>query len=239
MDEITLTSLALRLRAALDGMTFAEPVAHVYNPLDYAWAVHDEYLERYARGRKRVLFLGMNPGPWGMVQTGVPFGEVPAVRDWLGIMGPVVPPTDQHPKRPVMGFDCTRSEISGQRLWGLFRDRFGAAESFFAEHTVMNYCPLAFLESTGRNRTPEKLPREEREALFAACDQHLRDVVAVSRPEWVIGVGNFAAARAKLACGNDTVRVESIPHPSPASPAANRNWAEQATRRLRDLGVWT
>jgi single-strand selective monofunctional uracil DNA glycosylase len=238
MDELTLKPLALRLRTALDGMTFAEPVSHVYNPLHYAWAVHDEYLERYASGRKRVLFLGMNPGPWGMVQTGVPFGEVPAVRDWLGIMGPVVPPVSQHPARPVTGFNCERSEISGQRLWRLFRNRFGVAASFFAQHTVLNYCPLAFLESTGRNRTPEKLPRREREALFAACDEHLRDVVRVLRPEWLIGVGKFATERARLVCGAEKVQVECIPHPSPANPAANRDWAERTTERLRDLGVW-
>ena len=34
---------------------------------------------------KRVVFLGMNPGPFGMAQVGVPFGEVAAVRDWLRI----------------------------------------------------------------------------------------------------------------------------------------------------------
>jgi single-strand selective monofunctional uracil DNA glycosylase len=27
-------------------------------------------------------------------------------------------------------------------------------------------------------------------------------------------------------------------HPSPASPAANRGWAEAATRQLIEQGVW-
>jgi single-strand selective monofunctional uracil DNA glycosylase len=227
---------ALRLRKALDSLTFAEPVSYVYNPLDYAWSAHSEYLRRYASGRKRVVFLGMNPGPFGMVQTGVPFGEVAAVRDWLGIQAPIEQPVRQHPKRLVEGFACTRSEVSGKRLWGLFGNRFRTAERFFAEHTVLNYCPLAFVEGTGRNRTPEKLSAVERSAVFGECDKHLSDVVRILDPEWVIGVGDFAARRAEHVLGG--VKVGRILHPSPASPAANRDWAGQATAQLGELGVW-
>jgi single-strand selective monofunctional uracil DNA glycosylase len=211
---------------------------HVYNPLEYAWDVHREYLRRYLSGSKRVLFLGMNPGPFGMVQTGVPFGEVAAVRDWLGLAGRVEAPRDAHPKRPVLGFACQRSEVSGRRLWGLFGERFATAERFSAEHAVMNYCPLAFVEATGRNRIPEKLPAPEREALFAACDRHLRDVVHALSPEWLIGVGSFAADRAERVLAGTGVRVARILHPSPASPAANRDWAGVATAQLVELGVW-
>jgi single-strand selective monofunctional uracil DNA glycosylase len=227
---------ALRLRKALDGLTFGEPVSYVYNPLDYAWAAHREYLRRYASGRKRVVFLGMNPGPFGMVQTGVPFGEIAAVRDWLGIYAPIDQPARQHPKRWVEGFGCPRSEVSGKRLWGLFGDRFGTAERFFAAHTVLNYCPLAFVEGTGRNRTPEKLSAVERSAVFGECDKHLSEVVRILDPEWVIGVGDFAAKRAEHVL--DGVNVGRVLHPSPASPAANRDWAGQATAQLCELGVW-
>jgi single-strand selective monofunctional uracil DNA glycosylase len=227
---------ALRLRKALDGLTFAEPVSYVYNPLDYAWAAHREYLRRYATGRKRVVFLGMNPGPFGMVQTGVPFGEIAAVRDWMGIDAPIDRPLRQHPKRLVEGFDCPRSEVSGKRLWGLFGARFQTADRFFAEHTVLNYCPLAFVEATSRNRTPEKLPAAERDAVFAECDKHLAEVVQILDPEWVIGVGDFAAKRAERVL--EGVKVGRVLHPSPASPAANRDWAGQATTQLCELGVW-
>jgi single-strand selective monofunctional uracil DNA glycosylase len=230
---------ALRLREALGDLAFAAPVSHVYNPLDYAWAPHQQYLRRYVSGPKRVLFLGMNAGPFGMVQTGVPFGEIAAVRHWLGIHGPVGRPEPEHDKRPVSGFDCTRSETSGRRLWGLFRERFGEADNFFYEHAVMNYCPLAFLESSGRNRTPEKLPAPERDRLFAVCNEHLRELVGVLRPAWVIGVGVFAARRAELVLAGEAVKVDCILHPSPASPAANRDWAAQATGRLLELGVWS
>ncbi len=219
-------------------LRFAPPVACVYNPLDYAWAAHAEYLERYAIGRKRIVFLGMNPGPFGMAQTGVPFGEVAAVRDWLGIKTAVKKPASEHPKRPVTGFSCTRSEVSGQRLWGLFAQRFGTPAHFFADHFVLNYCPLVFMEASGANRTPEKLPAVEREPLFRACDAHLRAVVQALEAEWLIGVGDFAMKRALAIFADAPVRVGRILHPSPASPAANRGWAEAATRDLQRLGVW-
>ena len=219
-------------------MTFKPPVTHVYNPLVYAWAPYEDYLRNFGATRKRVVFLGMNPGPFGMVQTGVPFGEVAAVRDWLGIERSVGKPEREHPRRPVTGFACVRSEVSGRRLWGLFAERFGTPRRFFAGHIVMNYCPLAFLESSGRNRTPDKLAASEKEAVFSACDRHLRAVVAALTPEWVVGVGGFAAQRAAEVLQGSSVRIGQILHPSPASPAANRNWKGLARRQLQALGIW-
>jgi single-strand selective monofunctional uracil DNA glycosylase len=234
-----LIAAARRLRAGVAKLKFAPPVTHVYNPLDYAWQAHEIYLERFGNGRKRVLFLGMNPGPFGMAQTGIPFGQIAAVRDWLGIHAAINRPREEHPKRPVLGFDCHRSEISGERLWGLFAKRFGTPDKFFQEHLVMNYCPLAFLEESGRNRTPDKLFPTERTALFVLCDNHLREIVRILQPEWLIGVGDFAAKRARESLGeNEAVRVGQILHPSPASPASNKDWAGTATAQLRKLGVW-
>src|SRR5262249_228666 len=146
MDSISaqLIRAAQKLSAEVDHLTFAAPVAYVYNPLNYAWKAHELYLRQYGNTRKRVVFLGMNPGPFGMGQTGVPFGEVRAVRDWMKIEAPIAKPPREHPKHPVHGFACKRSEVSGRRLWGLFAEEFGPAEIFFAEYFVMNYCPLAF-----------------------------------------------------------------------------------------------
>ena len=236
MSAPALIAAAQALSARIGSLRFGPPVSHVYNPLDYAWAPHAEYLRRYGAGRKRVVFVGMNPGPFGMAQTGVPFGEVAAVRDWMGIEAPVGKPAVENPKRPVEGFACQRSEVSGRRLWGLFAERFGTAEAFFAGHFVANWCPLAFFDH-GRNLTPDKLPAAEIGELNAACDAHLAAVVDALEPEWVVGVGGFAEARARLAFG-DAVRIGRILHPSPASPAANRGWAEAATRQLIELGVW-
>ena len=230
---------ARTLASGVRSLQFAAPVTHVYNPLAYAWSAHEAYLRRFAATGKRVIFLGMNPGPFGMAQTGVPFGEISAVRDWLGIHAAIGKPTVEHPKRLVTGFDCLRSEVSGQRLWGLFAERFGTAASFFKDHIVMNYCPLAFIEVTGRNRTPDKLSPSERDRLYAVCDTHLQTIVAALKPEWVIGVGDFALRRADEALGaTNHLKLGRILHPSPASPAANKDWAAQATRQLRELGIW-
>lgn len=240
MNTDTSTSLiaaARRLSQTVGAMRFAAPVSHVYNPLDYAWAIHEDYLRRYGAGRKRVVFIGMNPGPFGMAQTGVPFGEIATVRGWLGLAGMVGKPAVENPKRPVEGFACARSEVSGRRLWGLFRERFDNAEAFFAAHFVANYCPLAFFDG-GRNLTPDKLPAAESQPLLAACDAHLRELVDALAPEWVIGVGAWAENRAAEALAGRQVRIGRVLHPSPASPAANRGWAEAATRQLGELGVW-
>lgn len=234
-----LIDAARSLSAALRPLRFAQPVTHVYDPLLYARRSHELYLSRFGTGQKRILFLGMNPGPWGMAQTGVPFGEISAVRDWMGITAPVDKPDNEHPKRPIVGFACTQSEVSGRRLWGHFSARFGSAEAFFAEHFVGNYCPLVFMEASGKNFTPDKLPAAEAAAVEAACDAHLRAVVATLQPQWLIGVGGFAEAQAlKQQSHFPQLQVGRILHPSPASPAANRDWAGTATRQLEQLGVW-
>ncbi len=232
-----LARLDRELAARVDGLAFSPPVAYVYDPLDYAREPHEDYLRRWARRGVDAVLLGMNPGPWGMAQTGVPFGEVHLVRDWLGVRGRVGKPPREHPKRPILGFDCPRSEVSGRRLWGWARDRFGAPEAFFRRFFVLNYCPLAFLEESGRNRTPDKLPASERDALFAACDEALRRAVAEIAPDWVIGVGGFAEGRARTALGDDGPRIGRILHPSPASPLANRGWAERAEAELAAYGL--
>ncbi len=229
---------AKKLGAEADRLKFAPPVAYIYNPLSYAWKGHELYLERYGNSLKKVIFLGMNPGPFGMAQTGVPFGEVEAVRDWMRIEAPIGKPPREHPKRLVQGFACHRSEVSGRRLWGLFANRFPQAADFFAGHFVVNYCPLAFMEESGANRTPDKLPVQEKEQLFSACDEHLREVARILQPEWLLAIGGFAEICARRAFPSDSLQIATILHPSPASPAANRDWSGLAAAKLRTIGIW-
>ena len=235
--DAVLWRAAGRLADEVDALSFGPPVTHVYNPLRYAAPAHREYLRRYGAAPKRVLFLGMNPGPFGMAQTGVPFGDVALVRDWLGISAEIGKPVNEHPRCPVEGFAFGRGEVSGQRLWGAFAARHSTAEAFSGERFVVNYCPLVFMEAGGRNLTPAELPRAEREALFVPCDHHLRSVCTTLSPEWVIGVGDFAFRRASRALAGTGIGVGKILHPSPRSPAANRGWAEQAQAQLERYGL--
>lgn len=235
MTEPVSTSRALGRAAG--ALRFDSPVAFVYNPLQYAWEPHRAYLERWGGGKREVLLLGMNPGPFGMVQTGVPFGEVSLVRDWLGLTADVGKPEHEHPRRPVLGFSCPRKEVSGARLWGWAKERYGSPEKFFKKFFVLNYCPLAFMDEGGRNLTPDSLPTRERVPLQAACDAALRRFFAHYRPRLVIGVGQFAEARAASALAGSACSFGHILHPSPASPLANKGWAGQAESQLRALGV--
>jgi single-strand selective monofunctional uracil DNA glycosylase len=236
---------ARTLSAELGQLDFPPPVAHVYDPHRYAWAPYEQYVARYGKPPKRVVLLGMNPGPFGMMQTGVPFGEVAAVRDWMGIRAPVEAPAQQHAKRFIQGFDCPRSEVSGRRLWGWAASRFGTAERFFTDWYVLNYCPLALLEASGRNHTPDKLPAALLARIFAACDRHLATALTVLQPRWAIGIGGFAEKRLRSVLEGNlldsrlarSVRAGCVLHPSPASPVANRGWAEAAEKQLAELGV--
>lgn len=233
---MTLTRIGADLRDALASLSFPAPVAHVYNPLDYAWEPYKRYVSRYGKDRREIIFLGMNPGPWGMVQTGIPFGDIGMVRDWLGIEGPVGHPPREHPKRPVQGYACTRREPSGTRLWGWARDHYQTPERFFERYFVMNYCPLAFFDDAGANLTPDKLKTAAR-PLLEICNAALVRTVAHLQPRHVIGVGNYAAKQASIALKDSGVTVNSVLHPSPANPKAHHDWKGQLTKKLQELGI--
>ena len=230
--------------ARLDAMRFSFD-GYVYNPLDYAREPFLMYLRRYLDHTVENVFLGMNPGPFGMMQTGIPFGEVTAVKEYLRIDASscsVSTPERYHPARPVLGFGVGRSEVSGRRFWSLIRRAFPDPADFFAYNAVLNYCPLAFIsaESTARNVTPDKLPRPEREELEALCTKHLADVLCLLEPRNVIGIGKYAYERASEAVRTAGIgaSVLQVIHPSPANPAANKDWEGRTLTVLKDAGVW-
>ncbi len=221
----------------LNALRFGPPIAYVYNPLEYARRGYDRYWELYGDPPREVVFIGMNPGPWGMAQTGVPFGEIEAVRHWMGIEASVSTPEKMHPKRPVEGFDCPKSEVSGKRFWGWAGERFGTPENFFSRFFVANYCPLLFLESGGRNMTPDKIATGQRKPLLEVCDRALRETIEHLNPKYVIGVGVFTRKRAEAALADMDVEIGNITHPSPANPRANRGWAAIVEKELADMGI--
>lgn len=141
----------------LQDLKFPGHVKYVYNPLEYASELHAKYVRNYCKGEKEVLFVGMNPGPWGMSQTGVPFGEVAAVKEWFKMSGHVGKPDKEHPERQITGLDCTRSEVSGKRLWELFKEICQTPDNFFRNAYLHNYCPIALMDAKAKNITPADL----------------------------------------------------------------------------------
>lgn len=236
-DLDCLDSIAADLIDALRPLRFGLPITHVYNPLEYARAPWRQYHAKFASTPKEVVFLGMNPGPWGMAQTGIPFGEIHAVRDWMEINAPVDTPDKMHSKRPVMGFSCTKREVSGRRLWGWAQKTFHTPHRFFKRFFVANYCPLLFIEKSGRNRTPDNIRAVEQKPLLEICDHALRRTIEYFRPRYVVGVGKFAEKRARIAIDNGGVKIGSIIHPSPANPQANRGWESLMLKQLAALGI--
>lgn len=232
-----LLEIGRRLRDECGQLEFPASVAYVYNPLAYAWAPFEQYLRRYARHRPRAVLLGMNPGPFGMLQTGVPFGDVGMVRDWLGIDAPVAAPEHRHPKRPVEGFAIRRGEVSGRRVWGWARDRYGSPDAFFDRYFVINYCPLGFLDAGGANLTPDKFKGEVQRRLFEVCDRALADSLRVLAPEWVLGIGRFAEQRALAVAADLDLRVGVVTHPSPANPKAHGGWDRLMDAALLEYGL--
>ncbi len=226
-----------RLVEHLRLIDFSQPVTHVYNPLIYARSGYDRYLERYGATVKSIVMVGMNPGPFGMAQTGVPFGDVQKVTEWMAIRTHIGQPANPHPKRPISGFACRRGEVSGHRLWEWAAERYGSAEAFFKRFIVLNYCPLVFMEASGRNRTPDRLPATERKALFRICDQALRDSIGIYQPQWVVGIGLFAEKRIREALEGMDLNVGRITHPSPANPKANRGWVPLVESEMAAMGI--
>ncbi|XP_033116949.1 single-strand selective monofunctional uracil DNA glycosylase-like [Anneissia japonica] len=221
-------------------LEFVDPVQYIYNPVEYAKETHGCYVKKYCNSQKKVLFLGMNPGPFGMAQNGVPFGETNFVKDWLGIVGNVGKPPVEHPSRQIVGLKCIRKEVSGSRFWGLRKNLCGTPDVFFKHSFVYNICPLVFMSSTGKNITPPTLLAKYRKPLLKVCDEALCEIIRLLDVKIVVGVGKFAEKQTKVALDNagiEGIKVVSILHPSPANPETNRGWERIVTKQLEELDL--
>ena len=218
------------LSSSLDALVPESPVL-TYNVLSYAWDNHEAYL-RMALGKGAgTVMLGMNPGPYGMAQTGVPFGAVSFVRTYLGIDGKVGHPANESPLRPIVGMDIRRDEASGKAVWTM-ASHYGSRDEFLSRCTVLNYCPLLFLDEKGRNFTPDCLQRDFRSKIEDLCTASLSSILAILSPSSVIALGRFAEGKAK-ACTSASVYY--FPHPSPLNPSSYSFWKEKALEELRRI----
>tara|TARA_A100001037_G_C15100595_1_gene613763 strand:- start:544 stop:1275 length:732 start_codon:yes stop_codon:yes gene_type:complete len=220
-----------------DSLVKEGSVDAVYNPLAYAWEPHRAYLELASGGGAKTLLLGMNPGPHGMGQMGIPFAATSVVRDLLKITNlEVGQPRKPHPKRPISGLDWPKEEVSGTRLWGLLENEYGSAESIFKSVFLLNHCPLMlFSGERATNITPDKITGPTTKALLERCDEHLREVADIMQIERVIGVGRYSEKRALNALSGIDISVTTCWHPSPASPLANRNKGEDWKKNVRNV----
>ena len=209
---------------------------YVTNPLDYAWEYHHSYLSQYGGLGAKTLLLGMNPGPFGMAQCGVPFGATKVAKNFLNISGRIHDPKNRHPKRPIEGLDFQRQEVSGTRLWGLLEEIWKDPITIHQNVFLVNHCPLLLLGESGRNITPANISGPAVNKLLKLCDKHLKETVESLGITRVVGIGKYAEKRAKMAFSGMDIVVDTCWHPSPASPLANRNdgadWRENVTNAL-------
>jgi len=209
LDKII--KLSNELSKQMDELTFSLPVKYVYNPLSYSFLTYLQYLNRINFNDVNI-YIGINPGPYGMSQTGIPFGDYYFVKNFLNIKKEKLlnlPLT--HHKKPIYGFDINKREASGKRLWAFFQDIYKDQEIFFKNNIILNYCPLCFLNEEGNNITPDKLIKEERNILYKICDDYLNKSINLFKFKSVIGIGNFAYNRAKI-LGYNALKIG---HPSP------------------------
>lgn len=218
------------------------PASYAANPTVYAYENYAQAMARLADGPRGVLLVGMNPGPHGMAQTGVPFGDVVNARAILGrqsqgsgwsgcrlALGDKV-------LLDAKGLDYHRGEVSGDRLWSALQQICGSLESAYQQVCVINYCPLLFLDNGGLNVTPDDFPKSDRVRLpkfTAACDEHLRRVVKALTPKIVIAVGGYSDKRCRVALGH-TVPIVKITHPSPRTAATAGAWIGMVAKPIND-----
>eukprot|EP01023_Acetabularia_acetabulum_P031317 TRINITY_DN29446_c0_g1_i1.p1 TRINITY_DN29446_c0_g1~~TRINITY_DN29446_c0_g1_i1.p1 ORF type:complete len:252 (+),score=22.23 TRINITY_DN29446_c0_g1_i1:130-885(+) len=217
-----------------------EKINTIYNPLEYAWEPYENYLRKYCGDYKKTIFVGMNPGYFGMVQTGIPFGDLNMVCNFLHLQKFQVP-VKQHNIRKIVGYEIKRSEVSGQRFWGLIQTKFGHPDKFFNEDSnfVVNLCPLAFLSETGKNVTPEEISIQEKDKIIVVCMAYFKQIVKFLQIQNIVCIGNFVCKEVKKSLTQDGYyNIVYMQHPSPRVQPQELQWRDVVTKQLEDAGVW-
>ncbi|XP_054745917.1 single-strand selective monofunctional uracil DNA glycosylase [Anastrepha obliqua] len=229
--------LECQLNNTLQDIVRPVSITHVYNPVEYASGLHCAYLQKFLDGPKRVMFVGMNPGPNGMGQTGVPFGNILTVRNEMSLSGSVQQPPSVHVKRPVRGFECSIEEPSGVRIWSLFKKLAGGSLNTFGRQCfVHNFCPLIFYDNAGRNITPSELKGDYKEKIGKECLDVLDLELDLVKPEILVAVGLYMYGMVSRSRHAKDLKIYKLPHPSPRS-LNNQNWPEKAEQLLLELDL--
>ncbi len=141
----------------------------IWNPGLYGETWHARFRRLYRPGQHPLVVFGLNPGPYGMAQTGIPFTDIrrlvsalPDLAAELRGRGERVEPPGLAPPglRPYL----SRSfESSAVRVYRFLKKGWGGAERGWTEVVVANPCTLLFIDpAEGKNRTPADLARAAR-----------------------------------------------------------------------------
>lgn len=63
------------LNVSLEQLHLPSEIQCIYNPTVYARHTFEIFVQKYCNSKKDIMYFGMNPGPWGMSQTGVRISE--------------------------------------------------------------------------------------------------------------------------------------------------------------------
>jgi single-strand selective monofunctional uracil DNA glycosylase len=183
----------------------------IWNPGLYAASWHALFRKEYPASAGCILVFGLNPGPYGMAQTGIPFTDLKRLREHLprlakglerrgcSLAGVGLAPRSLRP------YLSRTFESSAVRVYRFLSRGWGSAEDGWRSVVVANPCSLLFMDAAGENRTPADLvgavsrrtgslvaARRLRERCNALRRLAAREAVRVLSPRGVVLLGKDA-----------------------------------------------
>jgi len=170
----------------------------VWNPALYALDIYQEYLTKFPPEPGAILALGLNPGPYGMAQTGIPFTDCRTASGALG-MEMTIPgkaPDDLISRlKKANGKWRGTYERSSLGMYRFLILAWGDIKTAYRNWFVGNPCPLLFLDPERWNVTP--------------ADPRLRRMKEVGelRQRAVIGFSEILNPRGIVCFGKDVAKA--------------------------------